>query len=109
MKTQELIETLEERAFDEKKKDSGIYFSKTMGHIKLICYIEPNVEAEFISLYRWDNNDVKGTYNISIRDLGYTKDTVADLFKKTKEQLPQQIGLCVDTHAEIDRVIEYIF
>lgn len=109
MKTQELIKTLEEKAFNEKEKDSGIYFSKTMEHIKLICYIEPEVEVEFISLYRWNNNDVKGTYNISVHDLQHTKYTLAEMFKKTKDNLPQRIGECVDTHKEVEKVIDYIF
>lgn len=109
MKTQEIIEILEEKGFNQKEKDSGIYFSKTMGHIKLICYIEPDVEVEFISLYRWKNNDVKGTYNISVHNLLYTKETVPEMFRKTKENLPQRIGDCADTHKELEETIEYIF
>lgn len=109
MKVQELREILEEKAFNQKEKDSGIYFSKTMDHIKLICYIEPEVEVQFITLYRWKNNDVKGTYNIPVRELGFTKHTVAGLFKMTKENLPPKIGLCVDTHKEVDEVIDRIF
>jgi len=97
MKTQEIIETLEEKGFNRQEKDSGIYFSKVMEHIKLICYIEPDVEVQFITLYRWKNNDVKGTYNITVHNLMYTKETVAEMFRKTKNNLPQRIGDCVDT------------
>jgi len=109
MKVQEIIQMLEEKGFNHKEKDSGLHFSKTIEPIKLICYIEPDVEVQFITYYRWNNNDVKGTYNISVRELSYTKSSLPELFKMTKENLPQQVGCCVDTHAEVDKVIDAIF
>ena len=109
MKTQELREILEAKGFHGKEKDSGFHYSKTLEHIKLICYIEPEVEVQFVTQYRWKNNDVKGTYNISVKELGYTKLSVPQLFRMTKENLPAKIGLSVDTHKEVDEVIDRVF
>jgi len=109
MKSKELGLLLKEKGFKEEKLDSGINYSKRVGHVELICYIEPNVEIEFISIYRWDNNDLKGSYNISLLELDSNRDSVVTFFKKTKRDMPQYIGLTVNVHSEIDTAIENTF
>lgn len=109
MNIQDIKELLKEKGFKEEKQDTGVKYSFTDGDVELIAYIEPDIEIEFISLYRWQHNEVKGAQNISVSDLSRTKDSVATLFKKTKNNLPQHIGEKIDTHTEIDRVIDNLF
>ncbi len=71
--------------------------------------MEPGIEVEFVSIYRWNDNDVKGTYNILTDHLVGYKGDVATLFRKTKENLPQYIGETIDTHAELEKVIRDVF
>jgi len=109
MKVQELSDILKDKGFEQEPLDSGYNYSKKAGHISLYCYIEPNMGVEFISIYHWNNNDVKGTYNISIDDLNRSKESVEALFKKTKGSMPQHIGEFIDTHELLDITIERIF
>lgn len=109
MKTQELAEILIQHGFIEEALDSGCNYTQTFGHIELICYIEPGIDIQFITLYSWNNNDVKGTYNISIDKLRIDSDSVATMFRKTKASLPQYIGEKVDTHIETEKAIEEAF
>lgn len=109
MKVEELEKTLKEKGFSEESLDSGINYTKPVGHILLICYVEPGMVVEFIAQYRWKNNDVKGTHNISVAELRNTKDSIATLFRKTKQNMPQHIGEYVDTHESVDKVICDLF
>lgn len=105
MNIQELENLLKDKGFEEKKQDTGMEYTLTDGHVKLICYVEPGVEVEFISLYRWKNNEVKGTYNLSVKDMEWTKDSVQTMFRKTKNNIPQHIGETIDVHEEVERVV----
>lgn len=109
MKVEELREVLIVNGFTGEKLDSGYNYTIEAGYIKLICYIEPGMDVEFISIYRWNNNDVKGTYTISVNQLLGYKDNVATLFRKTKTNLPQWIGLTTDTHVVLETTIQEIF
>lgn len=109
MEVEYLKDILLLKGFCGEKMDSGYNHTLDKGHIKLICYVEPGIEVEFVSIYRWNDNDVKGTYTISTDHLlRYTGD-VASLFWKTKENLPQYIGTTIDTHDELDKVIREVF
>lgn len=109
MKVQELSDILKASGFNEESLDSGYNYTKKTGHISLDCYIEPHMGIEFISIYHWNNNDVKGTYNISVEELSRSKDNVEELFRKTKGNLPQHIGEFIDTHELLEKAIEHIF
>ncbi|WP_156032925.1 hypothetical protein [Prevotella sp. 10(H)] len=99
---------LKEKNFKEEKVDTGIRYTLESGNIELICYVEPNVEVNFISLYKWKNNDVKGTYNLTIQELRLTKDTLQTMFRKTKNNMPEHVGETVNVHQELDKVIDEI-
>ncbi|NDV83544.1 hypothetical protein [Bacteroides sp. 51] len=109
MKVQELTDALKAADFKQEPLDSGCNYTKETGHISLICYIEPNMVAEFISIYHWNNNDVKGTYNITIKDLDRSNDSVEVFFRKTKNTMPQYIGESADTHEQLEKAIEKVF
>lgn len=109
MKTQELAEILEEKGFRKDKQNSGYNYTLCIDHIDLICYIEPEVSVEFVSVYKWSNNKVKGTYSLSVKELAMTKDSIPTLFRKTKENMPREIGLEVDSHLELEKVIDKVF
>ena len=109
MKVQELSDILKSNDFNMETLDSGYNYTKKVGHISLNCYIEPNMGVEFISIYHWNNNDVKGTYNISIEDLSRSKDNIEALFRKTKNNMPQHIGEFIDTHELLEKAIEHVF
>lgn len=109
MDIQELEKTLKERGFQEEKQDTGMKYTVSDDHIQFICYIEPNIEVQFISLYKWQRNEVKGTHNITIDELKRTKDSVTTLFKKTKNNMPEFVGENSNTHKEIDAAIENLF
>lgn len=109
MESQELMQILKQHGFEENKLDTGCNYTHSSGHIELICYIETGVEVQFVSIYRWKNNDVKGTHNISIAGLKLDKESVATLFRKTKANMPQYIGVTIDTHVELEKAIDDIF
>jgi len=109
MKVQELSDILKTSGFTQETLDSGYNYTKKVGHISLDCYIEPKMGVEFVSIYHWNNNDVKGTHNISIEELRRSKDNVEELFRKTKSNMPQQIGKFIDTHELLEKAIEHIF
>jgi len=109
MKTQELESYLKEKGFTEGSLDSGCNYIYDAGHIELICYVETGIEVEFLTIYRWNNNDVKGTYNIPVAELERTKDSVETMFRKTKNNLPQRIGETIDTHQAAEEVFEKVF
>ncbi|GEM_PF-1505480 len=109
MKSQELAQILIDNGFLEESMDTGCNYSKTAGPIKLICYIEPVIDVQFVSIYSWKNNDVKGTHNVSMTELNMGKDSVVTMFRKTKNNLPQFIGEKIDTHIELEKAIDEIF
>lgn len=108
MDIHELKDWLKEKGFKEEKQDTGIKYTLSEQNVELICYIEPNIEIEFISLYKWHRNGVKGTHNISIGDFSRTKDSILTLWKKTKNNMPEHIGEEINTHEEVDKVIEIL-
>lgn len=109
MRIQELTEALKAAGFQEEPLDSGYNYTKNVDHISLICYIEPEMDIEFISIYHWNNNDVKGTFNITMKAFSRSQDSVETFFRNTKRDLPQFIGQFVDTHDQLENVIEKIF
>jgi len=109
MEIQELERILKERGFEAEKLDSGYNYTNSIEHISLICYIEPDIEVEFITIYQWNNNEVKGTHNLSMKELNQSQDSVETLFRKTKNNMPQHIGEFTDTHKEVENAILKIF
>lgn len=108
MKVQALEKALRKSGFNEDKLDSGCNYIKTVGHIIFMCYVEPDIEVEFIIVYQWDNNDVKGTYNMSLKELSMSNESLETYFRKAKKNIPQYIGEFIDTHEEIEKAIYYI-
>ncbi len=108
MKTRELEKLLIEKGFNEGRLDTGCNYTYETEHLKLICYVETDIEAEFITIYHWKNNDVKGTYNITVDELKGYNGSIAGLFRKTKLNLPQFIGETIDTHEELEKVLNDI-
>lgn len=109
MTTNELEEILKSKGFKEERLDSGCNYTKTVGAIELICYVEPDIEVEFIALYQWENNEVKGAYNISVEQLKHEEEPVDMFFRKVKKNLPRYIGESIDTHTEVEKAIRSIF
>jgi hypothetical protein len=109
MKVQELSQTLRDKGFSEEKQDTGFIYKKKEKHIELICYIEPGIDIDFITLYKWKNNDVKGQHTIPVNDFERSKDSVSTTFKKTLDNMPEYIGDTVNTHHEVRKMIEDIF
>jgi len=109
MKMQELAAALKGRGFEEDKLDSGCNYTKKSGHIELICYLEPEVDVEFVIYYRWSNNDVKGTYNVPLTELNFGHESIISYFRKAKDSMPLYIGNTVDVHEEVENVIERTF
>lgn len=109
MEIGKLHSALTEAGFREEKMDTGINYSISLNHIELICYYEPNIELQFVSIYKWNDNDVKGTYNIPVQRFHFDKDSVPQLFEKTLGNMPEYIGDKANTHIEVRKAIEEIF
>lgn len=109
MKLEELQETLSNKGFEEEKQDTGIRYIKTSGNLDFICYIEPGIEIEFISIYNWNDNNVKGTFNLSVKEMNTYDRTVASLFMRTKNNIPEYIGEKINVHSEINNAVNNIF
>jgi len=109
MKTRELEEYLKEKGFKEDPLDTGCNYKYSTDHIELICYVETGIDIQFIAIYKWKNNDVKGTFNMTTDELKFTDLPVASIFRKTKNNMPQRIGDSIDTHKELEKVIQEIF
>jgi len=105
----ELEELLKAYGFKEEQQDTGCGYTRTVGPIELICYVEPGIDIMFTTIYSWDNNDVKGDYNISMKELRYDKDSLVTMFRKTRNNLPQYIGDKTDTHAELEKALTVVF
>lgn len=108
MKLENLKETLLNKGFAEEKIDTGISYSKEINNIKLVCYIEPNIRISFISIYDWSNNEVKGTYDVLMTDLGKIKNSAFLLFMKTLKNMPEYVGE-KDVHTQIKYAINNTF
>lgn len=112
MNIQELKELLLEKGFREEKVDTGFNYTQTVGHVELTCYIEPNIDIAFIAVYKWNDNDVKGTHNVSMYELARSIFSVSSAFKHTTDRMPRYIGLPpegIDLHAAIINTIDEIF
>jgi len=109
MSTQELHDILIRAGFKEEKLDSGLNYSKRINHIELICYVEPNINIAFMSIYKWNNNDVKGTHNLSMTEFGRNRDSISSDFKKTLDNMPEFIGEKINVHQEVRKVIDDTF
>lgn len=112
MKTQDLKELLLEKGFEEEKQDTGYNYTKTVGRVKLVCYIEPNIDVAFITTYHWNSNEIKGTNSISQKEMMFKNFKVSSLFKETLNNMPQYIGdpqNGINVHREIRNTIDTIF
>lgn len=109
MNTQKLNDILIKAGFRKEKLDSGFNYSKKVNHIELICYVEPNINIAFMSIYRWNDNDVKGTYNLSMTGFDRDKDSISSVFKKTLDNMPEFIGENINVHQEVKTVIDDTF
>lgn len=92
MKIQELEDTLIEKGFSETKLDTGINYSKKINNIELVCYIEPEIEIQFSTTYKWNDNEIKGAYDISITELNYGGHSPSSLFMSTLNKMPHYVG-----------------
>ncbi|MCD7899047.1 MAG: hypothetical protein LUH22_03995 [Bacteroides sp.] len=109
MKIEELRNELTDKDFQLEEFDTGFNYSLAVDHIEFICYIEPAMSISFIAIYKWNRNDVKGTYDISIDEFRRFESPVSLFFKKTIENMPQYIGDHTDTHEEVIRMIDVVF
>jgi len=109
MNIEQLDKLLIEKGFDKEKLDTGYNYTKNVGHIGLTCYIEPNIEVAFITVYHWDDNEVKGTYNIALKDLKLRDGLISVFFENTLKNMPEHIGSTINTHREVKNVIKDIF
>ncbi|MDU1904568.1 MAG: hypothetical protein E6772_07270 [Dysgonomonas sp.] len=108
MRTEELKDILIKKGFREERQDTGWNYTKQVNNIELICYIEPDIEAAFIIMYRWNNNDEKGVFRLSKKELETNKDTIAELFRNSYQNMPRYIGETINLHAEIEDTIESV-
>ena len=105
MKVQALENTLKNSGFQEDPLDSGCNYIKKVGHITFICYVEPGIEVEFIVIYQWKNNDVKGAHNISLNELSRSHQPIETFFRLAKNDMPPYVGEFTDTHDEVEKAI----
>lgn len=108
MTVETLEKALKKSGFNEDQLDSGCNHIKKAGHITFICYVEPDIEVEFIIIYHWSNNEVKGTYNISLKELSKSSQPVEAFFRIAKNNIPPYIGERIDTHEEVEKAIRQI-
>jgi len=109
MKVQELKDILVGKGFDEEKLDTGYNYRKVIDHIELVCYIEPQIDIAFISLYKWNNNEVKGVYKASLIELSRVEKSVQTFFEKTLDDMPLYIGSKINLHSEVKAAIDSTF
>lgn len=95
--------------FKEMRQDTGCGYTRTVGPVELICYVEPGIDIVFTTIFSWDDNDVKGDYNVSVKELKNDKDSLVTMFRKTKNNLPQYIGEDIDTHKELEAALRVVF
>ena len=95
--------------FKKEKKNSGYFYSKISENIELMCFIEYNIKIYFISIYKWNNNRVRGSYCISSEILKDYPDFASSLFLKTLQNMPQYIGKEINVHEEVSKFIDETF
>ena len=95
--------------FVKEKINTGYVYIRKLGNIEFISFIEKNIKLYFFSVYRWDNNRVRGSYCISSDDLKDSPDFSSVLFEKTIENMPRSIGTDVNIHDEIRKAINEVF
>lgn len=109
MRIEQIEETLANKGFKKEKQDSGYEYSKRIDHIKLICFIEPNISISFISIYTWDDNDIKGVYTLTMKEFGMRKiESIRLPFVSSLDGMPEFVGER-NVHAEIEKTITDIF
>lgn len=109
MKIIELKGILKKKGFVEEKFDTGINYTKSIDHVTLICYIEPDIDVAFISVYKWKNNDLKGTYNVPVNRLNHLENEITTFFERTIDDIPHCVGEKTDVHVEIQHAIQEAF
>jgi len=109
MKTEELKDILIKKGFREERQDTGWNYTRQVNNIELMCYIEPDIEAAFIIIYRWNNNDEKGVFRLSKKELETNRDAISGLFKNSYHNMPRYIGEAINLHSEIENAIKLVF
>ena len=109
MKVQQLNDALLENGFEEQKVDTGFLYKKTVNHIELVCYIEPQIDIAFTTIYNWDDNSVKGVYKASLIELSRGNASASLFFKKAMADMPRFIGEEINVHADVEDVINRTF
>ena len=109
MKVQELSDILLRHGFEKEKLDSGFNYTKTDGHIQLICYIEPQIDIAFMTIYAWNDNEIKGIYKASLLEISRAQDSASLFFRQAVEDMPKFIGDKVDVHKEMNKAIDDTF
>ncbi|HCO66752.1 MAG TPA: hypothetical protein DIT04_03215 [Dysgonomonas sp.] len=112
MTSKQINDILLYKGFEEKKLDTGFNYTKKIEHIELVCYIEPDINVSFTTLYRWNDNEIKGAYDIPVKDLNMHGIDIDLLFKRAVKDMPRYIGTKesgVDVHAQVESVIDQIF
>ncbi len=100
---------LTSRGFVKEKRNTGYAYNRIFGNIELICFIEHDIKLYFFSIYKWNNNRVKGSFCISSDDLKDYPVFPTFLFIKTTQNMPRYIGKEIDVHSEILKVIDETF
>ncbi|MDU1891663.1 MAG: hypothetical protein E6767_13325 [Dysgonomonas sp.] len=100
---------LTSHGFVKEKINTGHYYTKILKNIEFVCTIERDARIYFITVYRWGDNKIRGSYSISYEDLKNSPDFSPILFKRTIENMPQYIGKEVDIHTEIIKAINAVF
>ncbi|MDR2947749.1 MAG: hypothetical protein LBV71_00945 [Prevotella sp.] len=95
--------------FKKEEKNTSCVYNKIVGNVELICFIERNMKLYFISIYRWNNNRLRGSYKITSSELKNCPDFASTLFKKTIDNVPRFIGDKIDIHVEIVKAIDETF
>lgn len=95
--------------FVKENRNTGSIYSKIYGNIELFCFIEHNIKLYFVSIYKWNDNKVRGSYYISQEGLKDCPDFSSYLFEKTVQNMPRYIGKDIDVHREILKAINEIF
>jgi len=93
MDTKQINDNLIYKGFIEKRLDTGFNYTKQVNHnIELICYVEPNISVSFITVYKWNDNEIKGYYDITVKELEGLGPDLDVLFKKAVKDMPKYLG-----------------
>lgn len=101
------------KGFTEKKLDTGFNYTKTVNrNVELICYIEPDISVSFITIYKWDNNEIKGHYDLTAKEMEGMAPDLDTLFKKAVKDMPKFLGdkdSGVNIHSTLEAAIDEVF